>query len=184
MSWMQTYTGKQAFPLDLKPEQICIEDIAHHLSLICRFAGACKFHYSVAQHSLLVAQHLPPRLKLAGLMHDAAETYLNDLCRPIKPYMYFHSNPDNPGIVSFERQEDEVERRIFSILGIPWPDEAGWEQIKIEDNRAVMTEARDIMAASPEPWSVPAEPWADTTIEKRYPEQVEADFLALFKELY
>jgi hypothetical protein len=33
---------------------------------------------------MIVADHLPPELKLAGLLHDAAETYLGDLVRPLK----------------------------------------------------------------------------------------------------
>ena len=50
--WIQTFTGKRMYPLDPKPEDICIEDIAHALSNICRFTGHTKKFYSVGEHSI------------------------------------------------------------------------------------------------------------------------------------
>lgn len=35
--WMQTYTGRQFWPIDPRPEEIEIEDIAHALSMMCIF---------------------------------------------------------------------------------------------------------------------------------------------------
>lgn len=95
MKWIQTYMGKKFYPFDPKILDICIEDIAHSLSLICRFNGHCTEFYSVAQHSCLVsglaaeeAKHwgLLAELDAArtGLMHDAAEAYLGDIVTPIK----------------------------------------------------------------------------------------------------
>ena len=84
--WIQTYTGKKFYPLDPRPEEICIEDIAHSLSLQCRFAGHSVFHYSTAQHSILVSSVLDRRHRAHGLLHDATEAYLVDLPRPIKKY--------------------------------------------------------------------------------------------------
>lgn len=37
-----TYTGKHIDPLHPDPDMICIEDIAHALSLICRGNGQVK----------------------------------------------------------------------------------------------------------------------------------------------
>lgn len=34
--WMQTYTGRQFWPLDPHPDEIDIRDIAHALSMMCR----------------------------------------------------------------------------------------------------------------------------------------------------
>lgn len=70
-----TYTGRQFWPLDPRAEDIDIRDVAHHLSLICRFNGAGRAFYSLAQHSCLVADTLDAPLKLWGLLHDAAEAY-------------------------------------------------------------------------------------------------------------
>ena len=53
--WMQTHSGLRFYPLDPRPEDIRIEDIAHALPMICRFNGHCSRFYSVAEHSLNVA---------------------------------------------------------------------------------------------------------------------------------
>jgi uncharacterized protein len=49
---MQTYTGRQYWPLDPRPEDVRVEDIAHHLSLINRFCGATRVAWSVGIHSI------------------------------------------------------------------------------------------------------------------------------------
>lgn len=83
-SFMVTFTGRKYYPADPSPDDICIEDIAHHLSMICRFTGATKEFYSVAEHSVLVSMLVPPEHAFAGLMHDATEAYLNDISSPLK----------------------------------------------------------------------------------------------------
>jgi len=85
--WIQVYSGGKFYPEDPQPEDIHIEDIAHALSLQCRFGGHCESFYSVAQHCCTVSNLLPPRFKLWGLLHDAPEAYLMDIPRPIKPLL-------------------------------------------------------------------------------------------------
>lgn len=63
---------------------IRIDDIAGSLSKICRFGGHPRVHYSVAQHSVLVTAMVPDALKQAALLHDASETYLGDVVKPLK----------------------------------------------------------------------------------------------------
>lgn len=82
--WSGTFTGLRFFPLDPSPDQICIQDIAHHLSLIARFTGATATAYSVAQHSVLVSELCEAEDASWGLMHDAAEAYYTDLNTPVK----------------------------------------------------------------------------------------------------
>lgn len=91
-----TASGKKFWPLDPRAEDICIADIAHALSNLCRFTGHVKQFYSVAEHSCHVANVIGeeckrlgrskdmPQLMLAGLLHDASEAYLCDLSGPIK----------------------------------------------------------------------------------------------------
>lgn len=80
-----TYTGKTINPYNVRPDDICIEDIAHGLSLLCRYSGQCNKFYSVAEHSIIMAvcSWLPGN-PLAKLLHDAAEAYIGDIIRPIK----------------------------------------------------------------------------------------------------
>jgi uncharacterized protein len=85
--FIQTFTGISYYPVDPRPLEVDIRDIAHALSLLCRYTGHCKFFYSVAEHSLLVADACKiygPEIEFEGLMHDAAEAYVNDLSRPLK----------------------------------------------------------------------------------------------------
>ena len=83
-SWMMTYSGRPFYPYDLRHEDFHIEDIAHALSMLCRYGGHCRHFYSVAEHSVHVSYLVPPEHALTGLMHDATEAYLVDMPRPIK----------------------------------------------------------------------------------------------------
>lgn len=54
--WMQTYTGRRFYPLDPRPDEIDPEDIAHALSLLCRYGGHVDRFYSVAEHCVLMSE--------------------------------------------------------------------------------------------------------------------------------
>lgn len=82
--WMQTFTGRQFWPLDPRPGEVEILDIAHALANQCRYAGHCRRFYSVAEHCVLLARAVTPEHRLWALLHDAAEAYLVDLPRPVK----------------------------------------------------------------------------------------------------
>lgn len=101
MGWIQTYSGRVFEPLDPSTDQIDLEDIAHALSMTCRFNGHCRFFYSVAEHSVWVSKMVTPDQALWGLLHDAGEAYVSDVARPIKPF-----------IVGFE----EIEARIMQVI--------------------------------------------------------------------
>lgn len=75
--------------LDPKPEQFTIGDIAGALSRICRFGGQVPVFYSVAEHLLhcagiAYADGLRPSVRMAVLMHDAAEAFCGDVVKPLK----------------------------------------------------------------------------------------------------
>ncbi len=86
---MQLYSGKAFYPNDPRPEEIDIQDIAHSLANQCRYNGHTKRFYSVAEHSVLVAEMvaqetLDTNVIRQALMHDAPEAYVGDIIRPLK----------------------------------------------------------------------------------------------------
>ena len=80
-----TFTGVQFYPLDPDLHDVKIEDIAHSLAYTCRYRGHVKRYYSVAEHSILVAEYMrlrwpdQPELRASALFHDASEAYLTDI---------------------------------------------------------------------------------------------------------
>ena len=89
-SWILTNSKKRFDFNDIKTQDISILDIAHSLSMQCRFNGHCKTFYSVAEHSLFMSNLLSEiegntkELQLFALLHDAAECYIGDMPRPLK----------------------------------------------------------------------------------------------------
>lgn len=82
---IRTFTGKYIDPFDPDPDMICIEDIAHSLSMQPRFGGHLQVCYSVAEHCIACSLGMKdPKDYLAALLHDASEAYLLDIPSPIK----------------------------------------------------------------------------------------------------
>lgn len=82
--YIRTFTGRKYWPMDPRPEDICIEDVAHALSNLCRYTGHTVRFYSVGEHSLVVERLAPEEMKFPALMHDAHEAYINDIAKPFK----------------------------------------------------------------------------------------------------
>lgn len=170
---IRTYTGRAFQPLSPNPDDICIEDIAHALSLNCRFTGHVRWHYSVAQHSVLCSEIVEPELALTALLHDASEAYLSDIARPIKQQPEF-------GEV-YLRFEGELERAIAKRFDLQYPLPV---EVKTADNLLLVTEARDLMYGTKgwDPFLAAIEPM-EQKIEKWTPEEAEDRFLARYSEL-
>ncbi|MGK5027650.1 phosphohydrolase [Janthinobacterium sp. RB2R34] len=137
--YVSTFSGNRFYPLRPHIDRVAIEDIAHGLAYQCRFNGQTKTFYSIAQHSLIVASLVPPPLRLAALLHDAAEAYLGDMVKPLKVLM-----PE------FAALEDRVTAIIAATYGIDFSDYA---PIKRADLIALATEKRDLMPHSAERWA-------------------------------
>lgn len=138
-TWIETYTGKQFFPLEPRTGDVDIVDIAHSLSMQCRFNGHTKVFYSVAEHCLVMAEELKAkgfgrRLQLYGLLHDASEAYLSDVPRPVKR--------DLPG---YRAAEAEVQRVILKAFGIPEPSVVEKSLVKVMDELLLACEGRELM---------------------------------------
>lgn len=156
--WIQTFTGR-AFNLDAPtPEQVCARDIAHALALLNRYCGHSLWPYSVAQHSIMVAEIVAataPELALAALLHDAPEAYLNDWSSPLKAIMRDWQANGAHGQAPLYLDEaigDCIRARYRINLG---PAER--RLIKHADLVALATEKRDLFGPAPQ------EGWGDAT---------------------
>ena len=165
---MQTYSGRKFWPVDPRPEEIFIEDIAHALSLTCRYGGHCERFYSVAEHCVLVSQVVPPEMALMGLLHDATETYCADIIRPLKPYL-----------AGYKDVEDALWTAIAERFDLEYEMPPC---VKEADNALLLAEQAQIMKLPPAAWSVPGEA-AAVIIECWAPEVAEAKFIERFVEL-
>jgi hypothetical protein len=168
--WMQTASGRQFWPLDPRSNEIYIEDIAAHLSKLCRYGGALRddLHYSVAEHCVHVASAAPDHLKLTALLHDGSEAYLQDVIRPIKRHL-----------TNYETIEAELERAIAARFWLSWP----WHpEVKRLDTAILADERDQAMAPPPVPWSQTTEPALGVRLQFWERKQARQEFLRAFKE--
>lgn len=162
------------------PAVVDIRVIAHALSRICRWGGHTRktpAHpfaiFSVAQHSLIVADTgtlgCPPELALIGLLHDAAEAYVGDIKRPLRPRF-----PE------FKQLEHAWALAIGMRFGLGDQLANLPPVIKERDARALATERRDMMA--PGKWKPEGEPFP-YRVDYVAPEYAEEAFLHRFEQL-
>ncbi len=180
ITWIQTYLGL-AFDLDApRVEQIEIEDIAHALSNICRYNGHCAWHYSVAQHSVYVAQLIEavePELALVGLLHDSAEAYIGDWSSPLKQVF-------RKIAIAVLGLEHDIERVIGERYGVDLVTRN--KLIKQADLVTLADEKAALFGPSPRPnWAASSgyaahEP-SGRAIERWTPEYAKARFLSAFE---
>ena len=183
--WIQTFTGRRFWPLDPRPEEIDIRDVARSLAHLCRWTGHCQRFLSVAQHSVLVASLAPPGRKgLWWLLHDAAEAYLGDVSRPLKRSLRIVVNYYDPPW-TFEEVEEQLLRAVAVRFDLPPLDETDRKALRLADDRLLATEVRDLMTSDPECWGK----WLDgivplpETIHPWSPKIAERAFLNRFGEL-
>lgn len=168
---MQTHSGRAFYPLDPDPDDIDIYDIAHSLSMLCRYNGHCRQFYSVAEHSVLLSHTVDPENAPWALMHDAVEAYFGDMVRPVKV--------DLPEFVSHERNLEVVIAGKFS-LGWPMP-----AQVKEHDTRIVVDEREQNMAPARLPWALldGCEPLG-VTLHFWTPAQAKEAFMSRYMQLF
>ena len=167
MGWIRTWLGHKIDPFRPDPDAIDIKDIAHSLSLQCRWTGHVDFFFSVAQHSLLVAEILPEELKLEGLLHDAAEVYMSDIPKPIKPNMG-----------NYEEAEDRLLEVIFKKFNLEWPiPDKIWKADKI----SLSTEKSQLFSYDGPEWGHDLPDPHPIILTENSPKIIEIDFLHMFK---
>jgi hypothetical protein len=161
-----TYTGRRIDLRDPQPDQIDIVDIAHSLSMLCRFTGHTRSFFSVAQHSVWVARSVPHELRLSGLLHDAHEAYLGDWSTPLKESL---SAPARAELRQFEL------RLIACIEKSLEVDLRAQPAIKHVDLAALATEATALMSGPIDCLPVryerqvsPLRPWSCRAAERAF----------------
>lgn len=167
--YIETYGGTHFYFLEPTPDMVDIEDIAHALSMQCRYTGHIKHFYSVAEHSVLVSQLA--RNPFEGLMHDASEAYLTDIASPIKPALSNYKNLEN-GIMNV----------IAGKYGFNWPVS---EDTKDADAAQLKTEARHLLRSGGRDWldHFPTRRVRGIVPHCYTPEQAKMRFMERFYEL-
>lgn len=171
--WIQTFCSHQFWVLDTRPEDIDIYDVAHALSMVCRFNGHCLRFYSVAEHSVLLAIHFIKKGEfvnaLWALLHDGTEAYLCDVPKPIKPFL-----------TGYKEVEDNLMSVIAKRFGLD--GETMPKAVKEADYSILFAEADQNMGPAPAVWNSPVSA-LDVQLQYWSPEQAERNFLHVFEAL-
>lgn len=171
--WIETFSGQRFYFMDPRPEMVHLVDIAQSLSQLCRYNGHTRGHYSVAEHSVLMARHIVEEPFLAhwpmtALLHDAAEAYIGDLPRPIKVRL-----PE------FKRIEERIDAAVAEKFGTthPFPP-----LIKELDTRILVDERAQVMPPSQNEWGTDGLEALGVEIEFWTPARAYDEFMRAFQE--
>lgn len=185
--WIQVHSGGAMWPLDPRPDEIHIEDVAQSLAHLCRFGGQCREFHCVAQHSVFVshlceeqsANESPEKRRLnalAGLLHDAPEAYICDIPRPVKAQL-----------PTFREIEDGIWRACALKWGLSDPITGEYlydlDVVSRCDDLALVTEKRDLMAVQISWGPMDAIVPDPRPIKPLPPEEARALFMERFREL-
>ena len=127
--------------LDPQGSEFTIEDIAHGLAHVCRYAGQCRNFFSVAEHSIIVSETVT-EFAYEALLHDAAEAFIGDVTRPLKQLL-----PE------FKRIEANVQDAIIQRFGM---DPGYGKVVKEADLRVLAAEQAQVMAPGCADWAIAA----------------------------
>lgn len=167
--WITTYSGVQYYPLDPRVEDVRIEDIAHSLSLQCRFNGHSKFFYSVAEHCWLLSYAVPDPYKLEALGHDGEETYTSDLPAPLKR---------SDDMAQFREVGARNAKVVYEFMGLEYPES---DVVKSFDKRIIRNEGEVLLKDCT--WFNHLKPIPDIEIVGYEPRKMEQLYLERYYEL-
>lgn len=152
--WMWCSSGQHFWPLDPRPDEVHVHDIARGISNECRYAGqisdaAPGQFYSVAEHAYMVggwAEYIaecrgftPSEVLDAarwGHHHDDTEAYIGDIIRPLK----YES-----ALRGFRRAEVDVEKVVKDALQLR-PNKRVRELVDEVDSRILVDEIEVLIA--------------------------------------
>ncbi|MEE8598866.1 MAG: hypothetical protein V3S69_05055 [Dehalococcoidales bacterium] len=136
MSFIATRGLRRVDALNLTADDIELDVLAHSLSQINRFTGHLDAPYSVAQHSVWVANKLElmganMNLQRAGLLHDGSESFLSDIPSPYKKLL-----PD------YQALETTFQNMVYRAFNVSYLND--FSLLIYCDRLAGLTEARDL----------------------------------------
>jgi hypothetical protein len=139
--WIATLSGARFYIKEMNLCDIPIDDIAHALSMNCRYNGHISRHYSVAEHSVLLANLLSLKgasreVQFQGLMHDISEAFIPDIPRPFKAW-----------IEGFTEYEDTLLKEASIHFDFAYPFDP---RVKFLDRNIVRTEAEGLFPSPPD----------------------------------
>jgi hypothetical protein len=178
-----TFSGKVICPLDLKPGDVCIEDIAKSLSNQCRFGGHIDEFYSTAEHSVncwkaskIFTTNSFTQIKC--LLHDGCESFTTiDHVKPCKAN-YAVALPPNGEIITIDELERRITKTMVDGLGFPSGLDFTDTYIKYVDKCMLNTESIALRG-----YKVLDEyPVLNMSIECWTPKVAYENFLAAYKE--
>lgn len=169
--WISTFTGRKFYPLAAKAADVDIIDIAHALSMLCRYNGHTNEFYSVAQHAVLVSYLVPVEHAKWGLLHDSTEAYLPEVTRPVKRHIH-----------GFAESEDRLMEVIAGVFGLEPEMPLAVKQV---DTAICKSEKRRLIN-NPEAhrWAVDEVQCKDIDIDPWSPAEAKRQFLRRFYELF
>lgn len=122
---MLTFSSRE---VDLDSGSPSLTDIAIQLGRMPRWAAATKHFYPVLLHVMTVADLLPLKHQVHGLLHDSDESVTEDVPGPIKPE-------------ELRRAQQKIRLRIYKELGFTPPSDEVEALVKRADVRAQTAEA-------------------------------------------
>jgi len=171
--FIETYTGKKFYFLEPQETEVDIIDIAHSLSMQCRYTGHCRKFYSVAEHCIHVADLCSDESKLYGLLHDASEAYLTDIASPVKPFLQ-----------NYKMMEKQIMSTVYEKFGL---EPSLPIEVQKIDLAILRTEADQLMISRGKDWVVNknnSEPLLSVEIKCYAPTEAKEKFLEMFGDLY
>lgn len=140
-SFARVYSGRVWHFYSPDPEAVTLIDVAHHLAHKCRWFGAMRVIYTVAQHAVLVSREVERILSagghpaetvrrgaLTGLHHDDDEAFLPDISAPLKKTL-----------AGWTMLEQSNRAAIWAGLGVK---PAAWDVVNMVDRRIREDEVR------------------------------------------
>lgn len=174
-NYIFTHSKTKFNPLKPITADISIKDIAHSLSLLARANGHFNHFYSVAQHSVncnieAKKRGFSTRVQLGCLLHDASESYIADLTRPVKLHL-----------TGYSEIEETLQNAIYEKFGLGDLSDAEKQQIMLVDDALLYHEFIALMG-------IPVFDTApDISMEHEFYQKdfiaVEREFIHLFSRL-